>query len=154
MGAKLTWRTCATAVALACAALSLAGCTGTNSQPVSSDASSRSTASPSPSAGSETSVTVTPVIVVAGVDVDGKHVTASGYVAGVIESGKTCTFVFTGPGNTVRVDHAGTADRLTTSCGTVSPPIGSFSRGSWTVKLQYPSSDGTLSSTPVSLEVP
>jgi hypothetical protein len=94
------------------------------------------------------------VLVVAGVDVDGEHVSASGYVQGLVEQGKPCTFVFTGLGMTVRAEHTSSADRMTTSCGTVRVPIDQFVRGSWSVTLSYETKGGTVTSAPSALEIP
>lgn len=134
------------------AACVLAGCTSAP-KPVatSNDAQppGKSTTSPSPS------VTIEPVIVVAAVDVDGQHVTASGYVQGVVEDGGTCAFAFSNENaQTVTVDHSATADRSSTACGAVQPEIGDFDRGTWTVTLTYTSARGTFRSQPQTLEVP
>lgn len=100
-------------------------------------------------------VTVEPVLVVASVDVDGKHLTASGYVQGVVEDGGTCTFVFTRQGSPdIKVDHEAVADRTTTSCGTVQPDATQFSRGSWQVTLGYVSNGKDYTSSPATVEVP
>ncbi|MEN0083813.1 MAG: hypothetical protein AAGC66_03500 [Leifsonia sp.] len=114
--------------------------------------------SPSPSKPSSTPspvVTVQPVLVVASVDVDGKHVTSSGYVQGAVEDGGVCTFIFSREGSPdVKVQHEAAADRSTTSCGTVQPDIGQFTRGSWQVTLEYVSDGKDYVSTPLVLEVP
>lgn len=103
----------------------------------------------------ETSTTREAVIVVAGVDVDGAHVTVSGYVNGVIEDGGSCTFELEGNASKVEAKSEGLADRLTTSCGTVSVPIAEFSKGPWVVTLRYVSvSDDVVTSEPVDLEIP
>lgn len=94
------------------------------------------------------------VIVVAGVDVDGAHVSASGYVSGVIESGGECTFVFAQGDEVVTSAVESAPDRLSTSCGTVKVPIADFSRGSWTVSLEYKSVAVATTSQPMSLEIP
>lgn len=94
------------------------------------------------------------VIVVAGVDVDGAHVSASGYVSGVIESGGECTFVFAQGEAVVTSVSESAPDRLSTSCGTVQVPIAEFTRGSWTVSLEYKSVAAATASQPMSLEIP
>ncbi|NEN07008.1 hypothetical protein G3T36_14175 [Diaminobutyricibacter tongyongensis] len=95
------------------------------------------------------------VIVVASVDADGKAVTTSGYVNGIIEDGGSCAFVLTSGASTVTTTTAGQADRSTTSCGQGSTPIGRLSRGSWNVVLTYTSlSQRTVVSQPVSVEIP
>jgi hypothetical protein len=91
--------------------------------------------------------------VIAGVDVDGLHVTASGSVDGVIESGGKCSFVFTGPGDSVSVDSIGTADSSNTSCGSVQALTESFTPGTWSVVLNYTSTSTTVASAPQTLEI-
>jgi hypothetical protein len=102
-----------------------------------------------------TPVGIEPVIVVAGIDVDGLHVSSSGYVAGVVEDGGVCTFVFAGAGSPVEVTTVGRADVRTTSCGLVQLPIDQLARGSWTVSLSYlsESAPSTVSEQTV-LEIP
>lgn len=134
------------------AALTLSACTPAAAPAGSSPAASTSkkpTTDPLPAP------TIEPVIVVAAVDVDGKHVTASGYVQGLIEDGGTCTFVFSREGVApVTAEHAGAADRSSTACGAVQPEIGSFVRGTWSVTLDYSSPSGTYHSRPQTVEVP
>lgn len=137
-----------------CLALLLAGCTAGEAPE-----GSPSSASPMPektlSASPSPSVTIEPVLVVASVDVDGDHVSASGYVQGVIQDTGTCTFVFTRDGSPdVTVDHEAVADRATTSCGTVQPEIARFARGTWQVALTFTSGGREYTSQPQTLEVP
>jgi hypothetical protein len=94
------------------------------------------------------------VLVVASVDVDGRHVTASGYIQGVVTDSGTCTFTFHGSGSEFTVDHEATADRMTTSCGSVQPPIENFRRGSWEVTVGFPVNGKTYTSEPTTVEVP
>jgi hypothetical protein len=103
---------------------------------------------------SKVGTTIEPVIVVASVDVDGKHVTASGYVSGVVEDGGKCRFVFIGDGERVAVDRTGAADRISTSCGAVQAPIDRFHRGTWSVTLEYASGQLRAESAPQTLEIP
>lgn len=98
--------------------------------------------------------TIEPVLVVSSVDTDGRNVSASGYVQGIVEDGKTCTFTFTGEGKTVRQVHEGSADRMTTSCGLVQVPIDQFVRGSWSVTLSYEAQGKTFASAPSTVEIP
>lgn len=95
------------------------------------------------------------VMVFAGVDPDGTTVSASGYIAGVIENGGTCTFTFSGSGPDVIVTSEGLADSKTTSCGTVQTQISDFTSGTWTAVLSYQSDKtGALTSEPLTVEVP
>ncbi|WP_313541040.1 hypothetical protein [Leifsonia aquatica] len=101
------------------------------------------------------SVTVEPVLVVASVDVDGAHVTASGYVQGIVADEGTCVYVFTRDGSSpIAVERDAVADRSTTSCGMVQPDAAEFARGSWTVTLRYESGGRDYESAPAELEVP
>lgn len=110
----------------------------------------RSTVVPEP-----TPMGIEPVIVVAGIDVDGLHVSSSGYVAGVVEDGGLCTFVFAGGAAPVEVTSVGRADVRTTSCGLVQLPIEQLSRGSWTISLTYLSESAPSTvSEPIALEIP
>lgn len=94
-------------------------------------------------------------IVVAALDVDGLHVTVSGFVTGFVEDGGDCEFRFAGDGADLVSKTTGLADRMSTSCGSVSVPTSDFSRGSWTVTLAYSSvSSEAVTSPPVNLEIP
>jgi hypothetical protein len=134
--------------------LALSGCTagGVIGLPGSPDPSSTTatvTSTPTPTTEPEA------VIVVASVDADGKAVTTSGYVNGIIEDGGSCAFVLTSVASSVTTTTTGQADRSTTSCGQGSTPIGELSRGSWNVVLTYTSlSQRTVVSQPVSVEIP
>jgi hypothetical protein len=99
---------------------------------------------------------IVPAVTVAGVDVDGQTVSASGFVAGVAEDGGTCAFDFTsGAGETASATSTGIVNVDTTSCGLVQLPISDFSRGSWTVVLTYtPLAAGEYTSEPIELEIP
>lgn len=144
-------------VALGAAALTVAvsGCTAGPGATTPSSSPSELPQKPSSSSTSAPTVTIAPVLVVASVDVDGKHVTASGYVQGIISDSGTCTYRFTHAGSSdVVVDNAAVADRATTSCGAVQPDIAQFPRGTWQVTLAYTSNGAEYVSEPVRLEVP
>ncbi len=149
------WWSARTIAACALIALTLSGCTTAGS--------SGSGGSPDPSA---TAGTATPsaqptpepdaVIVVASVDVDGKAVTTSGYVNGIIEDGGSCAYTLTsGAGASVTTTTVGQADTSTTSCGQGITPIEKLSRGTWNVVLTYTAvSQRTVVSKPASVEIP
>lgn len=103
-----------------------------------------------------TSTKPTAVVVIAGVDTDGAHVSVSGYVTGVIEDGGTCTFLVANKVTKVivKIESTGVSDARTTSCGTNQAPIASFSRSSWTATLHYSSPTSSATSSPVDLEIP
>ena len=136
--------------AVLCACSSPTGQTRTQPADPSGSASAKpGAATPSPSA------TVEPVLVVASMDVDGAHVTASGYVQGIIQDTGTCTYTFTKTGaSPITVEHDAVADRATTSCGTIQADAAQFARGSWSVTLGYASGGSDYHSAPVELEVP
>ncbi|WP_314139513.1 hypothetical protein [uncultured Plantibacter sp.] len=108
--------------------------------------------------GSDTTPTPPPadaVVSYAGVDFDGLHASAAGYVQGIIENGGSCTFTFTGLGEPIVVTSEGIADSSTTSCGTVQVPLEQLPSGTWSVTLTYSSDEiDKLSSTALDLEVP
>ncbi len=147
------WWSARTIAACALVALALTGCTtgggGSTGSPHPSATTAAGTPTPAPTAEPEA------VIVVASVDADGKAVTTSGYVSGIIEDGGSCAFALTSEASTVTTTTTGQADRSTTSCGQASTPIGELSRGSWNVVLTYTSlSQRTVVSQPVSVEIP
>lgn len=106
------------------------------------------TASPAPAAKPEA------VIVVAGADLDGLNVSASGYVSGVVENGGRCTFAFTRPEHRVESSRDAVANVADTTCGFVQLPIDQFTKGTWQVVLTYTSGNLTLTSPPTDLEIP
>lgn len=151
---RTPWWSARTIAACALFTLALTGCTAgggaaSSNSPSPSAPTASATPTPSPTAAPEA------VIVVASVDADGKAVTTSGYVDGIIEDGGSCAFAFTSGGATVTTTTTGQADRSTTSCGQGITPIGELSRGSWNVVLTYTSlSQRTVVSQPVSVEIP
>lgn len=95
------------------------------------------------------------VVSYAGVDFDGLHASAAGYVQGVIEDGGVCTFTFSGLTDPIVQTSEGIADSKTTSCGTVQVPLDQLPSGTWSVTLTYSSKAiDELSSTALDLEVP
>ncbi len=96
------------------------------------------------------------MIVVAAVDADGKAVTTSGYVNGIIEDGGSCTFTLTSENAPASpATTTGRADTSTTSCGQGITPIEKLSRGTWNVVLTYTSvAQRTVVSEPTSVEIP
>ncbi len=137
--------------------LAIAGCTagGGDAAP---DASEPSTMHPDatskPVQTEPPAPSVEAVIVVANIDVDGAHATASGYVSGVIEDGGACAFVFHGEPGEVTAESTGVADRATTSCGSVSVPIDQLQKGTWSVRLEYRSDHSEVVSEETIVEVP
>ncbi|MDQ1581480.1 MAG: hypothetical protein QOD05_2255 [Microbacteriaceae bacterium] len=121
----------------------------------SSSSSSVSTATDSPPA-SATPDPVGAVVSIAGVDLDGKNVSVSGYVSGVIQDGGSCEFVLTPKSGTaaVTIPNTGIQNVMNTSCGTVQSPISNFARGSWSVVLKYTSGKTSVTSGAVDMEIP
>jgi hypothetical protein len=99
---------------------------------------------------------IEPVIVVAGVDVDGRSVTVSGYIAGIVEDGGKCEYLLhRAESPDVHELRPGQADRATTSCGSVAIGLQRLTRGEWNVNLRYTSlSEETFVSSPAKVEVP
>jgi len=99
--------------------------------------------------------TMSAVIVVAGADVDGQNVSVSGYVAGILEDGGQCGYVFTGLSGVVTAESTGIPDRSVTSCGTTQVPMSQFAKGTWEVVLSYTPNDGdVVVSEPTKFEIP
>jgi hypothetical protein len=144
------------AVVLSLVTFGLTACTSSNGgsssgspSPVSTSASDKSkTAIPAPVSKPEA------VIVVAGADLDGLNVSASGYASGVVENGGKCTFTFTRPEQRVESSRDAVANVADTACGFVRIPINQFTKGTWQVVLTYTSDDLTLTSMPTDLEIP
>ena len=139
---------------LAAAALLLVGCTNAGPAPASDAHPSKpaqSTPTPTPDA-----QPINAAVTVAGVDVDGQHVSVSGFVEGVIEAGGDCQFVLTPASGATPliVSSTGIKNVTTTSCGTQQVPIASFSQGQWSVVLKYSSSRASVASAPVEMEIP
>jgi hypothetical protein len=147
------WWSARPIAACALIALALTGCTAGAGAPSGSAGPSAPTSSsaPTPTPTAEPDA----VIVVASVDADGKAVTTSGYVDGIIEDGGSCAFTLTSGSSSVTTTTTGQADTSTTSCGQGITPIEKLSRGSWSVVLTYTSvSQRTVVSQPVSVEIP
>ncbi len=140
-----------TAAVLVCAmSVGLTGCFAAS--PTSSTATGTQPGQASPSATPHIFAQMT----IASVDVNGKNVTVSGYVGGVIETGGKCTYVATDTATSATVDIPGAsiANVVTTSCGTSKEPIGSFAKGSWKVALHYKSTSADVTSAAIDLEIP
>ena len=67
-------------------------------------------------------------------------VQASGFAAGVLENGGTCTLTLTRGGEKVTATSAATADAKTTSCGLLQTTTG-LTAGTWGATLSYASGD-------------
>ena len=100
------------------------------------------------------------MISVAGVDVDGMNVSASGYVSGIVENDGLCSFVFSGAdaGDGTASEQTATATAVanvtTTSCGLVQVPMTELTAGTWQLVLTYASDTLTVTSAPTTLEIP
>ncbi|MFZ4893236.1 hypothetical protein ACL9RL_02170 [Plantibacter sp. Mn2098] len=96
-----------------------------------------------------------PVIVFVQLDGDATHVLLSGYVAGVIENGGTCSWSLVNGASTQTVEAEGLSDRAQTSCGVSQIDTASLTPGTWTATLTYSSdSQQSITSTPSTLEIP
>lgn len=77
----------------------------------------------------------------------------NGFIPEIIESGGTCTITLEKNGSTVTQAKTANADAQTTSCGLITTPISSLSRGTWTATLSYDSDTAGGSSEKVKIEV-
>ena len=96
------------------------------------------------------------VVSIAGIDVDGLHLTVGGLVTLVAEDGGTCEFELTSVVSGAKVDAQahGVANGTNTSCGSMQIPVSQLSRGSWNVALRYTSARLELTSDSTPVEVP
>lgn len=125
-------------------------------------------ASPSPSPTPEPIVTITPeapaepatldalaLLTLAGVDPGTGNVVMGGFVAGIVESGGTCTYIVNrGDTEVARRSLSGTSNADSTSCGSTEVPAPEVGSGSFTVTLVYENSVGRTVSPAMTLEVP
>ncbi|WP_378147466.1 hypothetical protein ACFJGV_05555 [Cnuibacter sp. UC19_7] len=118
--------------------------TSTASAPPSPTATTDPAPSPDPQPTTPSAGSATPFITVASLDPDGAHVSASGYIVDVIESGGICTFTFTLGDTTLLASSTGVADRTSTSCPLVQLPASQFPPGTWQVGLNYSSASVSL----------
>ena len=133
-------------------ALAVVGCSPATDPTSSSSAEQPGSASPTPTA----TPTVTASITIAGVDVDGQHVSVAGFVAGLVEDKGACTYTFSDDATkaTIKLTSTGAANVSTTTCGTQQEPIASFTRGAWHVRLSYKSLLADVTSPSIEMQVP
>jgi hypothetical protein len=81
-------------------------------------------------------------------------VEAAGYVAGVVESGGTCTLTLHAGADSVSVQSPGEADATTTTCLDLSIDATELAPGSWEAVLTYESDSTSGTSPAVALKVP
>lgn len=97
-------------------------------------------------------------MVIAALDEDGKHVTLSAYVSGIVENDGQCTYSLTPESGTpIEVQNKGIADRATTSCQLVQIDAAKLKPGTWTAQLSYvpvKSGSAALTSDAETIEVP
>ncbi|MCZ2849947.1 hypothetical protein [Modestobacter sp. VKM Ac-2978] len=82
------------------------------------------------------------------------RVEAAGFVAGVIESGGTCTLELVRGATQVTGTSTGEADATTTNCGLITIPGDGLEAGEWQATLSYESQTTRGSSEPMPVEVP
>ena len=76
------------------------------------------------------------------------------YVAGVAESGGTCTLTLTAGTHSVTAEVAGEPDAASTSCPNLTVPGAKLSSGTWRAVVSYDSPSVSGKSAPVSVDVP
>jgi len=86
-----------------------------------------------------------PALTIADLDIDGRNVSASGYVAGIAEDGGSCLFSFTMGSTRVERPTTGMSDSRNVSCGFVQVPVSQLTSGQWTISLAYTSLAGSIS---------
>jgi hypothetical protein len=97
---------------------------------------------------------VTPVLGYVDYDAAGRRVEASGFIAGVVESGGTCTLTLVkGPTQVTATTHS-EADATTSNCGSLTVPRDKLAPGTWQASLSYASAGSKGTSQPVTVEVP
>lgn len=106
------------------------------------------------SAGPATSSSADVVVTYSGWIDQSTSVEVGAYVAGVVESGGTCTLTLTGPGSPRTASVTGEADAGSTSCPAMVVPGSKLSRGSWTAVVGYTSAAVSGTSSAVTVDVP
>jgi hypothetical protein len=82
------------------------------------------------------------------------RVEAAGFVAGVVESGGTCTLQLVRDGATVTGTSTAEADATTTNCGLLAIPGDQLQAGEWQATLSYESQTAHGASRPLPIVVP
>ena len=78
-----------------------------------------------------------------------------GYVEGLVEDDGSCTYVISRQGaNDITASTTGVANHGTTSCGSTVVPAAQAPAGTYTVTLVYVNSKGSVSSSPMTVEIP
>lgn len=90
----------------------------------------------------------------ASLSADGSTISAAGYVSGVTEDGRTCTFLFSTASGTLELTSTSISDATTTMCPEVAAPAATLPSGTVTVVLTYTIDTTTLTSEPLALEIP
>ena len=137
------------------ASVILAGCTVQSPDASNASTNTPVTSTPTPTA-TETPGGPSAVVSLAGVDVDGLHLTVGGFVTVVAEDGGACAFDLTAVVSGAKVSAAtvGAANGSNTSCGSTQIPVTQLTRGTWNVVLHYTSTKYDLVSEPMKVEVP
>lgn len=133
----------------------LAGCTAQSPDASNASTGTPVSSTPTPSATATASGPFA-IVSLAGVDVDGFHLTVGGFVTVVAEDGGACEFDLTAVVSGAKVSAAtvGTANGSNTSCGSAQIPLTQLTRGSWNVVLHYTATKYDLVSEPMKVEVP
>jgi hypothetical protein len=76
------------------------------------------------------------------------------YLAGVAESGGTCTLTLTGVAGTATAQVTAEPDAASTSCPTLAVPGAELSSGTWSAVVSYASPSTSGTSDPVDVVVP
>lgn len=98
-------------------------------------------------------IPVLAVITIADVNADGS-LTLAGFVNGMAEDDRMCTYVVTQGSSRTSVENPGLANNGTTSCGTVTVPRSELTSGKAKIILNYDGARHAVTSTEVEVVIP
>lgn len=109
---------------------------------------------PAPSAPSATADAAAVIVTYSGWVDTPAGVEVGAYLAGVAESGGTCTLTLTGSAGSATAEVTAEPDAASTSCPALAVPGSELSSGTWTAVVTYESPSTSGTSTPVPVVVP
>ena len=139
------------AAAASAAATAAPGSYGSPVNPSLPNPTGVATDSPAPTAGPESADVV---ITYSGWIDSSVAVEVGAYVAGVAESGGTCTLTLTSGSRSSRAQVSGEPDASSTSCPTMAVPGDELASGPWSAVISYESATTSGQSDPVEVVVP
>lgn len=139
--------------AAAAAATAAPGSYGSPVDPSLPNPSGVATDSPAPTA-SASAASATVVVTYSGWTDADAAVEFGAYVAGLAESGGTCTLTLTSGSRSARAQVSGEPDAASTSCPGMAVPGDELASGTWTAVVSYESPSTSGESDPVEVVVP